>query len=81
MPSYTKLINGLTDLGIHKMQEHLDFYIAAVNNGEKSFISTWNQSETAARIPIAGFYRTERKHPICRLQRCGKNSFGNIDRY
>lgn len=39
MPSYTKLINGLTDLGIHKMQEHLDFYIAAVNNGEKSFSS------------------------------------------
>lgn len=39
MPSYTKLINGLTDLGIHKMQEHLDFYIDAVNNGEKSFSS------------------------------------------
>lgn len=39
MPSYTKLINGLTDLGIHKMQEQLDFYIDAVNNGEKSFSS------------------------------------------
>lgn len=39
MPSYTKLINGLTDLGIHKMQEYLDFYIDAVNNGEKSFRS------------------------------------------
>ena len=37
MPSYTKLMNGLTDLGLHKMQEHLDFYIKAVNSGEKSF--------------------------------------------
>ncbi len=37
MPSYTKLLAGLTDLGIHKMQEHLDFYINAVNEGEKSF--------------------------------------------
>lgn len=30
-------MNGLTDLGLHKMQEHLDFYIKAVNSGEKSF--------------------------------------------
>lgn len=37
MPNYTKLLDGLTDLGIHKMQEHLDFYINAVNNGEKLF--------------------------------------------
>lgn len=37
MPSYTKLINGLTDLGIHKMQEQLDYYINAVNSGEQSF--------------------------------------------
>lgn len=37
MPSYTKLMNGLTDLGLHKIQEHLDFYIKAVNSGEKSF--------------------------------------------
>ena len=37
MPSYTKLMNGLTDLGLHKMQEHLDFYIKSVNSGEKSF--------------------------------------------
>ena len=37
MPSYQKLINGLTDLGLHKMQEHLDYYIKAVNSGEKSF--------------------------------------------
>ena len=37
MPSYTKLMNGLTDLGLHKMQEYLDFYIKAVNSGEKSF--------------------------------------------
>ena len=37
MPSYTKIIDGLDDLGIHMMQEHIDFYIEAVNNGEKSF--------------------------------------------
>lgn len=37
MPSYTKLLDGLSDLGIHKMQEHLSFYISAVNEGEKSF--------------------------------------------
>lgn len=37
MPSYQKVINGLSDLGMHKMQEHLDYYINAVNNGEKSF--------------------------------------------
>ena len=37
MPSYTKIIDGLEDLGIRKMQDHLDFYIEAVNNGDKSF--------------------------------------------
>lgn len=37
MPSYTKIIEGLTDLGIYKMQEYIDHYINAVNNGEKSF--------------------------------------------
>lgn len=37
MATYAKLINGLTDLGMHKMQEHLDFYIDLVNKGEKSF--------------------------------------------
>ena len=37
MPTYAKLINGLEDLGIHKMQDHLDFYIDQVNKGEKSF--------------------------------------------
>ena len=37
MATYTKLINGLSDLGMHKMQEHLDFYIDLVNKGEKSF--------------------------------------------
>lgn len=37
MASYQKLINGLSDLGIHKMQEHLDCYIGLVNAGEKSF--------------------------------------------
>ena len=26
-------MNGLTDLGLHKMQEHLDYYIKAVNSG------------------------------------------------
>ena len=37
MPSYQKLINGLSDLGIQKMQEHLDSYIELVNKGEMSF--------------------------------------------
>lgn len=37
MATYAKLINGLTDLGIHKMQDHLDYYINLVNQGQKSF--------------------------------------------
>ena len=37
MATYAKLINGLSDLGMHKMQEHLDYYIDLVNKGEKSF--------------------------------------------
>ena len=37
MSSYTKIINGLSELGIYKMQEYIDFYIDAVNSGEKSF--------------------------------------------
>ena len=37
MATYAKILNGLTDLGIHKMQEHLDYYIDLVNKGEKSF--------------------------------------------
>lgn len=37
MATYAKLLNGLTDLGIHKMQEHLDYYIELVNKGQKSF--------------------------------------------
>ena len=37
MPSYTKIIDGLTDLGMNKMQEYIDHYINAVNSGEKSF--------------------------------------------
>ena len=34
MATYAKLLNGLTDLGIHKMQEHLDYYIDLVNKGK-----------------------------------------------
>lgn len=37
MATYAKIINGLTELGIHKMQEHLETYISLVNAGEKSF--------------------------------------------
>lgn len=37
MSTYVKLSNGLTDLGMHKMQEHLDYYIELVNKGQKSF--------------------------------------------
>lgn len=37
MPSYTKILDDLSDLGIHKMQEYIGHYIEAVNNSEKSF--------------------------------------------
>ena len=37
MEASQKLINGLTDLGMHKMQEHLEHYAELVNKGEKSF--------------------------------------------
>lgn len=37
MATYAKLLNGLTDLGIHKMQEHLEYYIDLVNKGQQSF--------------------------------------------
>lgn len=37
MATHQKLISGLEDLGIHKMQEYLDTYIDLVNKGEKSF--------------------------------------------
>lgn len=37
MATYAKLINGLEELGIHKMQDHLEFYIDQVNKGDKSF--------------------------------------------
>ena len=37
MATYAKIINGQTDLGIHKMPEYLDTYIELVNKGEKSF--------------------------------------------
>lgn len=37
MASYQKLLNGLTDLGMHSMQEHLETYIDLVNKGDKSF--------------------------------------------
>mgnify|MGYP000845247874 CR=1 FL=1 len=39
MPSCKEEYDGncLTDLGIHKMQEHLDYYIDLVNKGQKSF--------------------------------------------
>ncbi len=37
MATPQKLINGLTDLGMEKMQEYLDHYSELVNKGEKSF--------------------------------------------
>lgn len=37
MGSYAKINNGLKDLGIRKMQEHLDYYVELVNKGQKSF--------------------------------------------
>ena len=38
MATYTKIINGFTDLGIRKMQDHLEKYIAMINKGDKSFV-------------------------------------------
>ena len=37
MATPQKLINGLTELGIEKMQEYIDRYSEAVNKGDKSF--------------------------------------------
>ncbi len=37
MSSSQKLLNGLANLGIQKMQDHLDYYIELVNHEEKSF--------------------------------------------
>lgn len=37
MAAPQKLINGLTDLGMEKMQEYLDHYSELVNKGNKSF--------------------------------------------
>ena len=37
MSSSQKLLNGLSELGVQKMQEHLDYYIELVNKGDKSF--------------------------------------------
>ena len=37
MSTSQKLINGLSELGIQKMQEHLDYYIDLVNKGDKPF--------------------------------------------
>jgi len=37
MAAPQKLINGLADLGIEKMQEYLDYYSELVNRGDKSF--------------------------------------------
>lgn len=37
MSSSQKLLNGLADLRIQKMQDHLDYYIELVNHEEKSF--------------------------------------------
>ena len=37
MATPQKLINGLTDHGMEKMQEYLDHYSELVNKGEKSF--------------------------------------------
>ena len=37
MATPQKLLNGLTELGIEKMQEYIDRYSDAVNKGDKSF--------------------------------------------
>lgn len=66
MPTYANVINGLEDLGIHSMQNHLDQYIELVNAGKKSFsealyelieIEKKHQQERAeiACVKTAGF--------------------------
>ena len=37
MSSYQKLVNGMSELGIQKMQEYPDYYIDEVNRGNRSF--------------------------------------------
>lgn len=37
MSAYANIINGLDTLKMHKMQEFIDYYVKAVNSGEKSF--------------------------------------------
>ena len=44
MATYTKILNGLTDLGIRKMQEHLDQYITMVNKVENLLAKTLKNS-------------------------------------
>ncbi|MEI3503001.1 MAG: hypothetical protein V8Q42_04770 [Anaerovoracaceae bacterium] len=45
MSSYQKLVNGMSELGIQKMQEYLDYYIDEVNREtdhlQKPWMSLW----------------------------------------
>lgn len=43
MPTYAKIINGLSDLGMHEMQKNIDFYVDLVNKGEKSFTQAFEE--------------------------------------
>lgn len=43
MPTYAKIINGLSDLGMHEMQNNIDFYADLVNKGEKSFTQAFEE--------------------------------------
>lgn len=75
MPSYTKLMNVLTDLGLSKMQEHLDFYIKTVNSGEKSFSDALEEL-----IEIEKANNQLRAINAC-VKTANKNTFSNSYRY
>ena len=66
MVAYQKLITGLDELGIHKMQDYLDTYIELVNTGERSFTQALEElveiekrsnkeRREAANIKVANF--------------------------
>lgn len=66
MAAYQKLITGLDELGIHKMQDYLDTYIELVNTGERSFTQALEElveiekrsnkeRREAANIKVANF--------------------------
>ena len=52
MTTYASLINGLTDLGMHRMQDYLEEYIDQVNKGNKSFSDALDELITIEKQDI-----------------------------